>query len=127
MCGLRRRGKNEARRVRVSGRIPAIIYGAFQEPRSISLNPKDILQIIRSKTGHNSIFDLDVHVIPAAKGEPEHRHFDVRYIARTVSPGAVVIDRAESNDVAWVPLERAEALMNEAGSSRVIQKIRSRL
>ena len=75
----------------------------------------------------DGIFDLDVHVIPAAKGEPEHRHFDVRYIARTASPGAVVIDRAESNDVAWVPLERAEALMNEAGSSRVIQKIRSRL
>ena len=68
-----------------------------------------------------------VHVIPAAKGEPEHRHFDVRYVARTATPDAVVIDRAESNDVAWVPLERAEALMNEAASSRVIQKIRSRL
>jgi len=75
----------------------------------------------------DGIFDLDVHVIPPAKGEPEHRHFDVRYVARTASPGAVVIDRAESNDVAWVPLDRAEALMNEAASSRVIQKIRSRL
>jgi 8-oxo-dGTP pyrophosphatase MutT (NUDIX family) len=75
----------------------------------------------------DDIFDLDIHVIPAAKGEPEHRHFDVRYVARTASPGAVVIDRAESNDVAWVPLQRAETLMNEAGSSRVILKIRSRL
>ena len=54
------RGKNEARRVRVSGRIPAVIYGAFQEPRAVSLNPKDILRIIRSKTGHNSIFDVEV-------------------------------------------------------------------
>jgi large subunit ribosomal protein L25 len=54
------RGKNEARRVRVSGRIPAVIYGAFQDPRAISLNPKDILRIIRSKTGHNSIFDVEV-------------------------------------------------------------------
>jgi len=76
---------------------------------------------------NDGIFDLDVHVIPAARGEPEHRHFDVRYVARTASPGAVVIDRAESNDVAWVPLDRAEVLMNEAASSRVIQKIRSRL
>jgi 8-oxo-dGTP pyrophosphatase MutT (NUDIX family) len=75
----------------------------------------------------DGIFDLDVHVIPAAKGEPEHRHFDVRYVARTSSPQRVVIDRAESNDVAWVPLDRAEVLMNEAASSRVIQKIRSRL
>jgi large subunit ribosomal protein L25 len=54
------RGKNEARRVRVSGRIPAVIYGAFQEPRAVSLNPKDILRIIRGKTGHNSIFDVEI-------------------------------------------------------------------
>lgn len=61
------RGKNEARRVRVSGRIPAVIYGAFQEPRSVSVNPKDILRIIRSKTGHNSIFDVEV---PGAEKTP---------------------------------------------------------
>jgi large subunit ribosomal protein L25 len=54
------RGKNKARRVRVSGRIPAVIYGAFQDPRAVSLNPKDILKIIRSKTGHNSIFDVEI-------------------------------------------------------------------
>lgn len=75
----------------------------------------------------DGIFDLDVHVIPAAKGEPEHRHFDVRYVARTASPDAVVLDRAESNELAWVPLADAEAMMNEAASSRVILKIRSRL
>ena len=54
------RGKNEARRVRVSGRIPAVIYGAFKDPVAVSVNPKDILKIIRSKTGHNSIFDVEV-------------------------------------------------------------------
>ena len=54
------RGKNEARRVRVTGRIPAVIYGAFQEAIAISLNPKDILKILHSKAGHNSIFDVDV-------------------------------------------------------------------
>jgi large subunit ribosomal protein L25 len=54
------RGKNEARRVRVSGRIPAVIYGAFKDPVAVSVNPKDILKIIHSKTGHNSIFDVEV-------------------------------------------------------------------
>jgi large subunit ribosomal protein L25 len=61
------RGKNEARRVRVSGRIPAVIYGAFQEPRAVSVNPKDILRIIHGKTGHNSIFDVE---IPGAEKTP---------------------------------------------------------
>jgi len=54
------RGKNEARRTRRSGRIPAVIYGAFKDAISVSLNPKDITRIIRSKTGHNSIFDVDI-------------------------------------------------------------------
>ena len=54
------RGKNEAKRLRVSGRIPAVIYGAFKDPCAVSVNPKDITKILRSKTGHNSIFDVEV-------------------------------------------------------------------
>jgi hypothetical protein len=64
-----------------------------------------------------------VHVIPAAKGEPEHRHFDVRYLAVTAAPDAIVIDPNESKELAWVPLASAAARMNEAASRRVIDKI----
>jgi large subunit ribosomal protein L25 len=52
--------KNVARRIRVSGRIPAVVYGAFKEPQAVSVNPKDVLKILHSKTGHNSIFDVDI-------------------------------------------------------------------
>jgi large subunit ribosomal protein L25 len=54
------RGKNEARRTRVAGMIPGVVYGAFKEPVSISVNPKLISQILRSSTGHNTIFNLEV-------------------------------------------------------------------
>jgi large subunit ribosomal protein L25 len=54
------RGKNEARRTRRQGLIPAIVYGAFKDSQSVSVNPKDILKIIRSRTGHNSIFDINI-------------------------------------------------------------------
>ncbi|MEP6715461.1 MAG: 50S ribosomal protein L25 [Terriglobia bacterium] len=54
------RGKNEARRTRMSGRIPAVVYGAFKDPVAVSVSPKDITRIIHSKTGHNSIFDVDI-------------------------------------------------------------------
>jgi large subunit ribosomal protein L25 len=54
------RGKNEARRTRRSGLIPAVVYGAFKDPVSVSVNPKEISRIIHSKTGHNSIFDIDI-------------------------------------------------------------------
>ncbi len=54
------RGKNEARRTRMRGMVPGVVYGAFQDPVSIAVNPKHILQILRSKTGHNTIFNVDV-------------------------------------------------------------------
>lgn len=54
------RGKNEARRTRVAGKIPAIVYGAFKDPQAVSVNPRDILKIIRGKSGHNAIFDLEI-------------------------------------------------------------------
>ena len=75
---------------------------------------------------HDGIFDLDVHPIPAGKGEPDHLHFDIRYLARTSAPHAISRDASESNDLTWVALEgAAERLCEEAGW-RVIRKIRSR-
>lgn len=54
------RGKNEARRTRVRGMIPGVVYGAFQDPVSIAVNPKFIQQILRSKSGHNTIFNVQI-------------------------------------------------------------------
>ena len=71
----------------------------------------------------DGIFDLDIHGIPAAKGEPDHDHFDVRYLARTASPESITIDRAESNELAWVTLARAAELMPGSESHRVLHKI----
>jgi large subunit ribosomal protein L25 len=54
------RGKNQARRTRRAGQIPAVVYGAFQDPVSIAVNPREILKIVRSITGYNTIFTLAV-------------------------------------------------------------------
>lgn len=71
----------------------------------------------------DGILDLDIHPIPAAKGEPDHAHYDVRYLAYTASPASAVADRAESNELAWVTLERAAELMPGPESARVLRKI----
>ncbi|HXA06487.1 MAG TPA: 50S ribosomal protein L25 [Bryobacteraceae bacterium] len=54
------RGKNEARRTRRAGLIPAVVYGAFKDPVPIAVSPKQIAQILHSKTGHNTIFNLSI-------------------------------------------------------------------
>ncbi|HYK38001.1 50S ribosomal protein L25 [Alloacidobacterium sp.] len=52
--------KNAARRVRVSGRIPAVVYGAQEPSVAVEVDPKQILRILHSESGHNSIFDLEI-------------------------------------------------------------------
>lgn len=52
--------KNHARRVRVEGKIPAVVYGAGKESVAITVDPKVVTRILHSESGHNTIFDLDV-------------------------------------------------------------------
>jgi large subunit ribosomal protein L25 len=52
--------KNAARRVRVAGKIPAVVYGAGQDPVAVAVDPKVITKILHSDSGHNTIFDLNV-------------------------------------------------------------------
>ena len=53
--------KNAARRVRVKGKIPAVVYGAAEPAIAIEVDPKQIQKILHSDTGHNSIFDLEIN------------------------------------------------------------------
>src|SRR5882724_3937786 len=50
--------KNEARRVRVSGKIPAVVYGAGKDSQPVTVDPRQVTRILHSETGHNTIFDL---------------------------------------------------------------------
>jgi large subunit ribosomal protein L25 len=50
--------KNDARRVRRSGKIPGVVYGAGKHALSVSLDPRQVSRILHSATGHNTIFDL---------------------------------------------------------------------
>ena len=50
--------KNAARRVRVGGKIPAVVYGAGKDSASITVDPRQVTRILNSESGHNTIFDL---------------------------------------------------------------------
>jgi len=50
--------KNEARRVRASGKIPAVVYGAGKETAIVEVDPRQVLRILHSESGHNTIFEL---------------------------------------------------------------------
>src|SRR5258708_14522822 len=52
------RGKNEARRQRVAGNVPAVLYGGKGEALSLTVNAKKVGQILRSASGHNTLFQV---------------------------------------------------------------------
>lgn len=52
--------KNDARRVRKGGKVPAVVYGAGKETVPVSVDPRQVSRILHSETGHNTVFDLAV-------------------------------------------------------------------
>jgi large subunit ribosomal protein L25 len=56
------RGKNEARRLRASGRIPAVVYGAEKgKAVEIAVDPKVLLRILHSESGVNTLIGLQLN------------------------------------------------------------------
>jgi large subunit ribosomal protein L25 len=54
------RGKNEARRLRSKGSMPAVLYGGSDGPVPVAVSPKELNKILNSRTGHNTIFNLSI-------------------------------------------------------------------
>ncbi|MGB6876004.1 MAG: 50S ribosomal protein L25 [Candidatus Acidiferrales bacterium] len=54
------RGKHAARRTRRAGQVPAVLYGGKLEPVAMTVNARQIARILRSETGHNTIFTVQV-------------------------------------------------------------------
>jgi large subunit ribosomal protein L25 len=52
------RGKNEARRLRAAGRIPAVVYGVKEGGRAIAVDPKTLAKILRTELGANTLISL---------------------------------------------------------------------
>ena len=67
------------------------------------------------------IFDLDVHLIPARGVEPEHFHYDVRFALQARGSNDFIVSK-ESNQLAWVVIDRLENISKEPSLLRMKQK-----
>src|SRR3970282_555762 len=52
------RGKNAARPIRRTGLIPATLYGGKGGAVAVTVNAKQVVSILKSESGHNTIFTL---------------------------------------------------------------------
>lgn len=71
----------------------------------------------------DAIFDIDIHTIPARKNDPEHKHYDIRFLLETDMNQPLKISD-ESNQIAWIPIEEIPSLANEASILRMLEKMK---
>ena len=60
------RGKNAARRLRLTGNVPATVYGLGKAPQAISVNTRAMTSVLKEPSGHNRVFNIK------CDGEQEH-------------------------------------------------------
>jgi 8-oxo-dGTP pyrophosphatase MutT (NUDIX family) len=75
----------------------------------------------RLRVVSEAIFDLDRHLIPARKTEPDHWHYDIRFMIEAEPEEAFVISD-ESHDLAWIEIARMAEYNAEESMMRMARK-----
>ena len=65
--------------------------------------------------------DIDIHAIPARGTEPQHFHYDVRFVLQ-VRGSEEFVATAESLSLAWVPLDQMTTYTDEESVLRLVRK-----
>lgn len=66
-------------------------------------------------------FDIDIHLIPARGNEPEHLHYDVRFLFQADKDEPLQVSH-ESNQLAWIPLAEFTEIQPDAALQRMAEK-----
>lgn len=102
--------------------------GGHVEPADLSLEAaarREVAEevgVLLSDTGPVSLFDVDIHLIPARPAEPRHEHFDVRFCFRASDLAFTAND--EVIEARWVPLARIDQVTADESVLRAVRKLR---
>ncbi len=76
---------------------------------------------IQAEAISEALFDVDIHIIPPRSNEPEHKHYDIRFLFEADDAEELVVS-TESNDLRWVHLDKLGDLMTDASVLRMACK-----
>lgn len=95
-----------------------ILRVALRETHEETGLPTDAIHLV-----DGSIFDVDIHTIPASAHDPDHMHFDIRFLVE-IDDKQPVPGNDESHDILWVPLEEVSRFNNNLSTYRMLEKTR---
>ena len=107
--------KNAARRVRVAGKLPGVVYGAKEPAVAVELDPKQMLRILHSDSGHNTIFDLVVAGTKAKSMIVDWQFEPIKDRLIHVDLKRIALDKAMRAEVPVVLTGTAFGVKNEGG------------
>lgn len=72
----------------------------------------------------SSVFDVDIHTIPALENIPAHEHIDIRFVVE-IDDSLEIPGNNESHAIAWLPLHQVLRYNNNRSTYRMLEKTRS--
>ncbi len=108
-------GKGVARKLRASGRIPAVIYGHGREPESLTLSRVDLDKVLHRIAGGSTIIDLHVEGAPVQALIREVQRHPTRKIVHHVDFYEVHAGEKLSLDVPVALLGSPDGVRNGGG------------
>lgn len=107
--------KNYARRVRREGKIPAVVYGAGKDSMPVTVDPRHVLRILRSDSGHNTIFDLAMNGERTKAMIVDWQYEPIKGSLLHIDLKRIAMDKALRVSVPIVLQGVAEGVKNEGG------------
>lgn len=80
--------------------------------------------IVDTQLVSKNIFDLSIHEIPERMDEPEHLHFDIRFLYSVSSDVSFAVNRDEGYDIRWFNLDNVHEL-EKCWLDRVVRKVKA--
>ncbi|MDP3278928.1 MAG: 50S ribosomal protein L25 [Deltaproteobacteria bacterium] len=103
-------GKGPARRLRASGKLPAIVYGPGLTGTAIAMDPKNIKTVLTAPMGRNTVFTLEIDGVAQLAMV---KSFDIHPMTREVEHAdlySVSLDREIDVEVPFVLVGKSKGV-----------------
>ena len=108
-------GTSASRRLRASGKVPAVLYGRGADPRSITVEWRDLRQALTTDKGLNALITLDIDGTRTEAVVKEMQRHPVRRDVLHVDFLSVDVDKPITTDVPIVLEGEATLVLREQG------------
>ena len=116
------RGKNAARRLRATGRVPAIVYGLGAPPQAVAIDSHQITNVLKEPAGHNRVFNLQNNGASEHAMAVDYQIDPVKHSLLHVDLRRVDLDKPVTVSVPVSAVGTAVGVKNEGGFEEMVNR-----